>query len=124
MKRLSLVLLAIGCAWIIGLTATTAAKADPLNDGTRTIYLYNCTGPTGTPTSFTIVKESGISTSFHLLDSTTMFVPVALAQAGDPLSWPQTDAFTHNGADLVTCNITRPSDGQLFVIVGFFTPAR
>ena len=104
MKGLSLVLLAIGCASIVGLGASATAKADPLNDGTKTITLYNCTGTTGTPSSFTVVKESAIPTSFHLLNSTSMFLPVALAEPGDPLV--PLPGFTRNGAALITCNST------------------
>lgn len=102
--------------------ASAPALADPGNSGTRTITLYNCTGPAGTPTTFTIVKESGIVTAFHLVDGTGLFIPVGLADltAGQQLT--VLPGFDVNNVPLVTCNITRPRDGELFLIAGFFTP--
>ena len=35
----------------------------------------------------------------------------------------ETRGFDHNNVDLVTCNITRASDGQLFFVMEGFTPA-
>jgi hypothetical protein len=114
--------LALACIAIFAVAVVGQAQADPLNDGTRIIHLYNCTGPPGTPETFDGIKEPGNVVAFHIVGSTAMFRPVSLFEVGVGLAF-DTPGFDYNAVELVTCNITRPSDGQLFVMEGFFTPA-
>ena len=111
--------LTLVCAVV--LLGTAWADAEPLNGGTRTITLYNCSGPSGTPGTFTIQKESGIVTSFHVVDSTTMFIPTSLTDVTAGVVEFSYPGFNKNAVALVTCNITRPTDGEVFSMTGFFS---
>jgi hypothetical protein len=111
-------------------TSVEVAQADPSNFGTVTWTFTNCTGPTGTPTTFDAVREEfttptdaivGMPALFLLTSGTELFNPfmVTIVDTGASGTNP---GFEQNNLLLVTCNTTSPVTGTAYIFTGFLTP--
>ena len=100
-----------------------AAHADPVNDGSVTITLFDCTGPAGTPSSFDITKIPNPGAALHLVNGTGTLV---LYSATDETTGEvrfTTPGMEHNDLALVTCRFVSPLDGHTYRVSGQITPA-
>jgi hypothetical protein len=97
-----------------------AARADPNNGGTTTTSFFNCTGPPGTPSSFTAARQSGGS-GFHLSDGTAVFVGVIFADltTGQAFSPP---GLSSSGNVTTICTAMSATTGDMVQVSGFLTP--
>jgi hypothetical protein len=114
------VALAVICVVIAAASFAGKASADP---GDITITVYNCTGPAGTPATFTVEKESGHAAALHIVGTTQTFLRLGeydlnLGQQifGPPNGIADSDM-------LVTCELLNPFTNHLVLIQGFITPA-
>ena len=115
--RLACGSLALGSSMVV-LSGT--AQADPNNGGTTTTSFFNCTGPPGTPPSFTAARESGGS-GFHLSDGTAVFVGVIFADltTGRAFSPP---GLSSSGNVTTICTAISPITHDTVQVSGFLTP--
>ena len=114
-KRLR-VAVAVGCLAIAGVLTCTA-NADPTNDNSVTVTLFNCSGPAGTPTSFTITRIPATDPVAHVVQSTDVFRRTLVIDltTGQSFAWGYNDS-----KPLITCSAVGPN-GHLFQVTGFFT---
>lgn len=120
--RLLRFLVAIGlCAALVGGGAITGtASADPMNDNTLTLTLFNCSGPAGTPTTFQTTKTLSSGSSGHVVGSTDIFKRTSLTDlvTGETFTWGP----KNGDKPLITCNLVQPINGHLLLVTGFLTP--
>jgi hypothetical protein len=107
----------VGCLAIVG-SFTGTANAEPTGAHAITVTFFNCSGPTGTPTTFQIEKSQNPSVAAHVVGSTDLFKRTSLTVlvTGETFTWgPYNDS-----KPLITCNAIAPS-GNLVLVTGFFT---
>lgn len=132
MMRLRPFVAALACVSAVAAATAVMASADPSNSNTTTWEFTNCTGPAGTPTSFTATRERFIIPTganvgqpplFHVTGSSALFqvfTGVNLT-TGVPFTY-NGQGFDRNGLLTVTCNTTSPLTGFQFLFTGFLTP--
>ncbi len=118
MKRLKPFVTALACASLLAAGAAAEASADP---STPSWNFFNCTGPTGTPSSFTALHENSQGSGFLLSDGTVTFVALIFSDltSGMEFSPP---GQSSSGIATVTCTVVNPFSGHTLQISGFLTP--
>ena len=101
-----------------------AAQADPVNDESVTITLFDCTGPAGTPSSFDITKIPNPAAALHLVNGTGTFVLYSGTDETTGLLVFTTPGMERNNPErLVTCRFVSPLNGHTYRVSGQITPA-
>ena len=119
MRRFTALTATMACAAALTL-GVTAAQADP---STLTWEVTDCTGPAGTPASFSAWRTTqSVGNSLHLVDGSGTFVVLIaynedLGRYNVPVLSPG-----KTGTALVQCSTIGPALGLHFTIWGFFTP--
>ena len=95
--------------------ATAPAQADPAAD---TWEFSDCTGPAGTPASFSAWRTSAsVGSSFHLLDGGTFVVLYAYNEDAGQYNHPVISPGLTNAA-VVQCSTIGPKFGVHFTVWG------
>ena len=119
MKRINLrvVLGSISIAVISGFAGARASTASP-----GEYHFFSCTGPTGTPSEFTAVKEllptgfASAASAFRLVEGGTgIFIVLDFGMVPPP------PGVATNGILTTTCLVTTPS-GRELTFSGFLVP--
>ena len=119
MRRFTALTAASACAAALTWGAATA-QADP---STLTWNFTDCTGPAGTPTSFSAWRTSqSVGNSLHLVDGSGTFVVLIaynedLGRYNIPVLPPG-----KTSAALVQCSTIGPALGFRFTVWGLFAP--
>ena len=101
-----------------------AAHADPVNDESVTITLFDCTGPAGTPSSFDITKIPNPAAALHLVNGTGTFVLYSGTDETTGLLVFTTPGMERNNPErLVTCRFVSPLNGHTYRVSGQITSA-
>src|SRR5262245_30994983 len=121
--RSSLVLALIA---VSTMAAAGAAHADPANDGSVTITLFDCTGPAGTPSSFDTAKIPTQGAALHVVNGTGNFVVKSAFDVTTGSLRFTTPGMDRNDHTLVTCSFiappTSPVAGHTIRVEGQMTP--
>ena len=114
---LSLVV-ALACTALLAVVATPIAAARPVEPAWS---FGDCTGPPGTPSSFTASHAASSGAAFRLRDGTATFVALIFVDvtAGKEFHPPGHDS---TGAVTATCTVVNPFSGHTLRLSGFFTP--
>jgi hypothetical protein len=113
-------LVALPFAAIIAGSLAGPVSADP---GDITDTLSNCTGPAGTPATFTAEKESPSGGALHIVGTTQVFNlqgEIDLVTGATVLAPP---AGLANSGRMVTCETLSAHSGHLVLLLGKITPA-
>ena len=119
--RWSLVLALIA---VSAMATAGASHADPVNDESVTIALFDCTGPAGTPSSFDITKIPGPGAALHLVNGRGTYVLYRGFDETTGLLVFTTPGIERNNPErLVTCRFVSPLNGHTYRVSGQITPA-
>ena len=113
-------LAALACTAVLGGFAGSAnAEAPPATEPPWAFA--DCTGPAGTPTSFTAAHRNSAGSDFRLTDDTSTFVVLVFVDvtAGKEFRPPGHDQA---GNATATCTTVNPYTGHVLRLSGFFTP--
>jgi len=103
-----------------------AAYADPDNDGSVTITLFDCSGPAGTPSSFDVAKIPTQGAALHLVNGTGNFVVKSAFDVTTGSLRFATPGMERNDHELITCSFIAPAAspvaGHTIRVSGQMTP--
>src|SRR5438132_597069 len=108
----------VATSLLVGIAGT--AQADPNNGKTTTTSFFDCTGPPGTPSSFTAVREAAGS-GFALTDGTSVFTVVIFDDVTTGVSFSP-KGLSHSGNVTTTCTVISSISGDTLLLSGFLTP--
>lgn len=124
MFRFRFVAVAVAVAGVCGALAPGAWTA-PSTPRTLTYVLENCTGPAGTPTTLTGVKQPSEAAALHLRNGGGNYIFMEAFPTADPdHPFFRTPGFDRNNLALVTCNLTQPPQDVPTTVRGLITPVR
>ena len=89
--------------------------------GAGATWNFTCSGPVGTPSSFTAIHERSNGTAFRLTDGTSVFVGMVFEDltAGKRFEPP---GATTSGIITTTCSTINPFNEHALRIAGRFAP--
>jgi hypothetical protein len=119
-KHLKAVTAALACAAAVAATSAPAqADSSPL-----TFDFYDCTGPAGTPSQFSAVRVSSLSSTlaFQLTDGRGIFVVLLFRDETAGVDVRPTFAPGLVANSVVTCSAVGPLLGHQLTVSGFFAP--
>jgi hypothetical protein len=104
-----------------GVLGTHTARA---NSSSLTFELYDCTGPAGTPSQFSAVRVSSLSSTlaFELADERGIFVVLLFRDKTAGIDIRPTFAPGLVANAVVTCSAVGPLLGHQLTVSGFFAP--
>jgi hypothetical protein len=120
-KKLALAALVLA----LGLTAAAATSTSARADSSPLVFnFYGCTGPAGTPETFSAerVSSSSASLAFHLTDGSGIFVVLHFRDETAGIDTRPTFAPGLNANSVVTCSAIGPLFGHQLTVSGFFAP--
>jgi hypothetical protein len=106
------------------MAAPVVASADPDNGNSIENTFFDCTGPVGTPETFTGTKIPGPGVSLQLSDGTQVYVAMRTTDLVTGLTWYDTPGLAHNGLPTITCHVIGGITGHLIETTGYVTPAQ
>jgi hypothetical protein len=113
---------------VAGAVIALAIAAGPVAAESDQGFLFtfaDCSGPSGTPTTFdAILVPGGDSSLFLVADTSTVWVTVDSVNLTTGAILKDAKGFAVNGLELITCRVHSPFSGHDFLTTGFFTPAR
>ena len=108
--------------FVIGATAAGAASTPAVADpSSLTFNFFDCTGPAGTPTTFSAERVSSNSGSlaFHLTDGSGIFVVLQFRDETAGIDTRPTFAPGLDAKSVVTCSAIGPLLGHQLTVSGF-----
>ncbi len=113
-------LVALTFAAIVAGSLAGPVSADP---GAFTDSLFGCTGPLGTPTAFTVEKESTSGAALHFVATTQVFNLQGELDLVTGVTVLAPPAGLANSGRMVTCETVSAFSGDLVELFGKITPA-
>ena len=111
------------------LAAVSAANAPgavgaPSRPETLRYELTGCSGPAGTPTSLTGLKQPGEAAALHLTNGRGNFIFMEAVDATTGEVFFSTPGFGKNSLSLVTCDLIHPTTSEQLIVRGLIAPVR
>jgi hypothetical protein len=109
-------------ASVASVLAAQAALAAPSNTKILTFPFTGCTGPAGTPASFSALKEPSSGASLRLLGSSVVYVTTQAVDVDSGAVLFSTPGFQNNSVQTVVCYLTHPVTKAHLRVTGLLTP--
>ena len=118
MKHLKALAAAVACGAALAATMGSAQAAPPT---TQTWEFTDCSGPAGTPSSFTATRAAGTGNALNVVGGGSFVVLLAYNEDLDAYNVPVIAPGMTKTA-LVECSTIGPRFGTHFTFWGFLTP--
>jgi len=122
--RSSRVVVAVLALIASSMAAPVVTSADPNNGNSIENTLFDCTGPAGTPETYTGTKIPGPGVNLQLSDATQVYVAMRTTDLITGVTWYDTPGLAHSGLPTITCHVIGGLSGHLIETTGYLTPLR